>query len=151
MKNTLIKTLAVAAFACGLAKAATPVNKGCSVTSLKGSFAYKGTGTIVTPPVVAGPIANVMALTFDGIGAVSGSGVLSQNGNIIPVTVAGSYVMNADCTGTYSIQYAPLGITSTFTFVMDNSGSDMMIICMDSGVVLDGIARRQFPVGDWRQ
>ena len=149
MKNLIVRTVVAATLACGIASAAT-VNKGCSNASLKGTFAYKGIGTIVSPAEVAGPIANVIALTFDGANGITGAGALSQNGAILPMTVTGTYSTNADCTGTYTLQYS-LGFSSTFLFVMDDSGAELQIICMDSGVVLAGVARRQFPVGDWRQ
>jgi hypothetical protein len=153
--NTIAKTFTMAALTAlvlGIAPAAKADNKGCSNITIKGTFAYKGAGSIVSPPEVAGPLAQVSTLTFDGSGGVtSSSGVISQNGNIIPVTETGTYQVNSDCTGTLSVQIAPIGIPASFYFVIDASGTEMQIICKDSGVVLSGIAVRQYPQGDWRQ
>ena len=147
-----VKTIAAAALALalGAAPAAMAGNKGCTSSSLTGSYAYKGTGTIVSPPEIAGPVDNVMVETFDGIGGLTAAGYLAQNGSTSAVTATGKYSVNNDCTGTFTITYS-LGFDSTFYFVMDDTLSELQIICLDAGVVLDGVARRQFSIGDWRQ
>jgi hypothetical protein len=105
------KTFAIAAFgalALSVAPAAKADNKGCSNAILQGSFAFIGTGFIISPPGLppglAGPTASVLTLTFDGVGAVtSGFGSSSENGNIGSQTEAGTYNVNSDCTGTYMV------------------------------------------------
>jgi hypothetical protein len=119
--------------------------------TLQGTFAFKGTGFIVLPAVVAGPLATVSTLTFDGNGAATSAvGSSSQNGNIGPQTETGTYKVNPDCTGTLVVLISPAGFTAHYLFVIDDSGDELQIICTDSGVVFSGTARRQFPVGDWR-
>jgi hypothetical protein len=149
--NTM-KTIAAAALALalGAAPAAMAADKGCTSSSLTGGYAYKGTGTIVSPAAIAGPIDNVMVETFDGIGGLTATGYLAQNGSTSAVTATGKYSVNNDCTGTFTITYS-LGFDSTFYFVMDNTLAELQIICLDAGVVLDGVARMQFSIGDWRQ
>ena len=111
----------------------------------------KGTGIIISPPVVAGPLATVLTLTFDGNGAVrSDFGSSSQNGMISPETESGTYTVNPDCTGTYMVVITPGGFTAHYLFVVDQSGDELQIVCTDSGVVFSGTARRQFPTNDWR-
>jgi hypothetical protein len=144
----------VAILVMGIAPAAKAANKGCSTASLIGTFVRHDLGTVLLPAAAAGPIAKVGTLTFDGNGAVTGSGVSSQNGNIVQVTDTGTYTVNSDCTGNFAVMSLPGGFTAHYFFVIDDSGSGFQFICTDSGpisIVYSGVARRQFPVGDWRQ
>jgi hypothetical protein len=153
-RSHTIKTFAIAAvsaFALSVAPAAKADNKGCSNLTLQGSFALKGTGVILSPPAAAGPYATVLTLAFDGLGGVTSTfGSSSQNGNIGPQTEAGTYTVSPDCTGTYMVAISPGGFTAHYLFVIDDSGNEIQIICTDTGVVFSGTARRQFPLGDWR-
>ena len=155
MKRTLsAKTFAIAAvavLALGLAPTAKADDKGCTNATLNGTFSQKGTGVIVSPPALAGPMANVGTLTFDGSGGLTGTVVNSLNGTIVPATEKGTYHVNPDCTGTYTVQISPLGITGNAYFVIDNLLNEIQIITTDPGVVITCVARRQFAPGDWRQ
>ena len=151
-RNIIAKTITIAALsAAALVAMPTAKAQGCSNSTLSGTFAYKGTGAILTPPAIAGPIDDVTTLTFNGNGVLTGSGVLNQGGTATPVTKTGTYTVNPDCTGTLTVQYS-LGFTSQFFFVIDSTeavglaqvrGNELQILCLDAGVVLDGIARRQ--------
>ena len=100
---------------------------------------------------MAGPFAGVNTETFDGNSTVTGTGIGSLNGNIVPVTQEGTYTVNPDCTGTYTIQISPLGLTAHGFFVIDDGGNELQIVITDPGTVITCIARRQFPVGDSEQ
>jgi hypothetical protein len=153
-RSTIANAFTVAAvtvLALGLAPTARADGKGCSNATLKGTFSQKGTGVITDPPAFAGPMANVGTLTFDGNGAVTGALISSLNGTIVPATETGTYRVNPDCTGTYTVQISPLGITANAFFVIDDGGNEIQIITTDPGVVITCTARRQFPTGDWRQ
>ena len=144
---------AVATLALCTAPAAEAANKGCSTVSLLGTFSRIDTGTVLMAPVAAavGPIALIGTFTFDGSGNVTGATVSSQNGNIGQGTQTGTYTVNPDCTGTITV-LGSSGRTSHYSFVTDTNG--FQYICTDSGpisIVYTGTARRQFPVGDWRQ
>jgi hypothetical protein len=153
-RSTIAKTFtiaAVTALALGLAPTAKAADKGCTNATLQGTFSQKGTGVIIAPPSIAGPIANVGTLTFDGSGAITGALVNSLNGTIVPATEKGTYHVNPDCTGTYTVQISPLGITGNAFFVIDNLANEIQILTTDPGAVIICVARRQFSVGDWRQ
>lgn len=150
MKHTTIAkafTLAaVAAVALAVTPSATAQGLGCSNATLRGTFALKGAGFIISPAVVAGPTADVNPLYFDGIGTVTAaSGSMSQNGTIVPVTESGTYKVNPDCTGTYEVLISPVGFTAHYFFVIDNNGGELQVICTDSGVVFSGSAQKIFP------
>ena len=59
--------------------------KECSNATLRGSFGYTSTGTLLpayVPPPYAGPFAEVGRQTFDGKGNTDATGTLSANGNV---------------------------------------------------------------------
>ena len=143
-RSTIGKTFAIAAIAAlalGIAPAAKADNKGCSNAMLKGTFVHTASGYETAPPI-AGPFVGVGVDTFDGNGGVVTTAMLSLNGTIIPVTAQGTYKMNPDCTGTYTIP------GTTIFIVIGDSGNEIHGICIDPGVILSHTFRRQFPAGN---
>ena len=150
--STIAKALAItlAALALGIAPNAK-ADEGCSNAALKGTFSYTSTGFITAPPALAGPFAEVGMQSFDGKGGTTATATLSQNGNILQVTITGTYTVNPDCTGTLTLQVSPLGITVHVFLAIDNSGTQFQAIETEQGIVITRIGRRQFSVDDWRQ
>lgn len=152
-RSTIAKNFtiaAVTALALGVASTAKADNKGCSNATLKGTFADRDTGWVFPSPTAAPlPFAGVNVDTFDGNGNLTIAGTASVNGNIMPGTSNGTYTVNPDCTGTYTVS-SP-GLTVHAFFVIDDSGNELQIVITDQGTVILCVARRQFPVGDWRQ
>ena len=154
MKRTVVRktmTTAVATLALVIAPAARAADKGCTNATLMGTFAYTVSGFLTAPPAQAGPFASVGTQTFDGNGGTTATAWVSQNGNILQVTIKGTYTVNPDCTGTFTVQISPAGITGHVFFVIDNNETEFQAIQTDPGVVVSGIARRQYPVGNWKQ
>jgi len=146
-RSTIAKTFTIAAVTALALGIAPTANAACFNFSLQGTFVYKESGFVVSPAAVAGPLANVNTVTFDGNGAITaGAGYISQNGTIIPVTETGTYQVNPDCTGTYAVTISPIGFTAHFFFVIDVNGN-LQVICLDPGAVFAGTAKRQFPAG----
>jgi hypothetical protein len=148
-RSTIAKDFAIAAvtaFALAIAPTAKADNKGCSNLTLKGTFAHTANGYVTAPPAMAGPFVGVGTDTFDGTGGFTAIATVSANGNIFPLTGTGTYKVNSDCTGTYTIP----GVT-TLSFVIADSGNEIHAICVDPGVVLSHTFKRQFPASDWRQ
>ncbi|HJZ96574.1 MAG TPA: hypothetical protein VKE70_08700 [Candidatus Solibacter sp.] len=149
-RSTIAKTLAmgaVAALTLGLAPIANAAGKACSNATLLGTFADKDIGFITAPPALAGPFAGVNLETFDGHGGLTGAGIVSLNGNIIPGTFKGTYTVNPDCTGTYTVENS-LGLTVHAFFVIADGGNELQIVITDPGTVITCVARRQFPMHD---
>ena len=144
-RSTIEKTFAiaaVAALALAIAPAAKADNKGCSNAMLKGTFVHTASGFETAPPSIAGPLVGVGRDTFDGNGGVVTAAMLSLNGAIVPVTAQGTYKVNPDCTGTYTLP------GTTLFIVIGDSGNEIHGICIDPGVILSHTFRRQFRVGD---
>jgi hypothetical protein len=141
---TMAAALTLALAIAPTAQAQTP-DKGCSNATLHGSYAQTGTGVITAPPDQAGPFANVGTLVFDGNGGLTGALVVSSNGSSSPATETGTYTVNSDCTGTYTVQIAPFGITSQAYFAIDTNGDELEIIVTDPNSVITCVAKKLFP------
>jgi hypothetical protein len=156
---TAAKTLATA-FATMLILGIAPEasagdGKGCSNATLTGTFAYTVTGFLVAPQFagpIAGPFASVGTQTFDGKGGTTATAAVSLNGNILRVTITGTYTVNADCTGSMTTniysQNPPTSLTGHLSFAIDDSGAEFRAIQTDPGVVVTGTGRKQFPGND---
>ena len=150
LANTFAITLATA-LVLGIAPTAQAEDKGCSNATLKGTFAFTNTGFITAPTVVAGPFAGVGVQTFDGKGNTNATATVSQNGNIVAVTITGTYTVNPDCTGTFTLQISPVGLTGHAFFVIEADGAAFRAINTDPGEAITTVGKRQFPAGDSRQ
>jgi len=145
--STIAKTFAFAALsalALSIAPAAKADDKGCSNATLRGTYAYTVTGSLVAAPAPLGPYAEAGAQTFDGNGGTIAAGMSSTNGNIMPANSTGAYTVNSDCTGTFTLQIAP-GITAHYFFVIADGGSEYQAVCLDPVAVITRIGRRLYP------
>ncbi len=131
--STLIALFAFAITAAPAAKAA------CSNATLKGTYSDQDTGTIVG----VGPFVGVNLDIFDGKGHVKISGISSLNGSVSAGTETGTYQVNPDCTGTYTVSGG--GITVDAFFVINQNGNELQIVITDPGTVINCVARKQFP------
>lgn len=129
---------AVLGFVLGESPAAKAADVGCSNTTLRGTYSDQDTGTIVG----VGPFAGVNVDTFDGKGNVTINGMSSVNGSVSAGVETGTYQVNSDCTGTYTVSGG--GLTIDAYFVIDQNGNELKIVITDPGNVINCIARRQF-------
>jgi|HubBroStandDraft_1064217.scaffolds.fasta_scaffold117180_2 hypothetical protein len=152
-RSTVTKTFAMSAVITALALCISPTakaqNKGCSNATLQGTFAYTSTGTITSPPDLAGPVAEVGAQTFDGKGGTAATATLSSDGTILQLAITGTYTVNPDCTGTFTLQVvSPFQATIDVFFVIDNGGDEFQAMETNPGFVITRIGRRLFPGRD---
>jgi hypothetical protein len=92
-----------------------------------------------------GPFVEVGTQTFDGLGGTNATATSSQNGNISPVTITGTYTVNPDCTRTMTLQVSIPGIPVFplhVSFVIDDNGEEFQAIETDPGLVITRIGRR---------
>ena len=153
MKRTIVPTTLVIGFATVfvlgiLTTAQAGEHRECSNASLRGSFGFTSTGTLLAlPPPSAGPFAEIGRQTFDGSGNTDATATLSANGNIRRVTVQGTYEVNPDCTGSMTLFVSPFNSTVGLDFVIDDDGAELRAIITDAGAIESLVFRKQFPRG----
>ena len=153
MKRTIAPTTLIAVFAAVfvlgvLPRAEADEHRGCSEASLRGSFGFTSTGTLLAlPPPLAGPFAEIGRQTFDGNGNTDATATLSANGNIKRVTVQGTYEVNPDCTGSMRLVVFPFNSTVDLDFVIDDDGAELRAIVTGTGSVESRVYRKQFSRG----
>lgn len=82
-------------------------DRGCSVSSLRGTYAMQAQGTIVgqipgfPPPPF--PFAEAGIIRFDADGNLSGHSTVNAGGVTFPAMFTGSYAVSSDCTGTLTV------------------------------------------------
>jgi hypothetical protein len=155
-RATIAKTFVItvaAALALGIAPKAKAQGVGCSNYTLRGTFAFTSTGfTTAASPAGAGMVAEVGTQTFDGTGGTTGAAMLSGNGAIYQLTIAGTYTVNADCTGTFTLMVtfpASSGIGTVpvdVFFVITGSGDEFQAMETDTGDVITRIYQRMLLV-----
>lgn len=131
--------VAVFLLALTAAPAAKAADRSCSNATLRGPYSDQDTGTIVG----VGPFAGVNLDRFDGKGHLTISGMSSLNGGVSVGVETGTYHVNPDCTGTYTVTGG--GLTIDGFFVIDQDGNELQIVITDAGTVINCIARKQFP------
>jgi hypothetical protein len=134
-----LTTLAVLALALTAGPTARAANRECSNATLSGTYSDQDTGYIIG----VGPFAGVNLDSFDGKGHITISGMSSLNGDVSPGVETGTYTVNPDCTGTYTVEGG--GLTIDAFFVIDQDGNELKIVITDPGNVIDCVARKQFP------
>ena len=146
--TTLVIVLATVFVLGVLSMAQADEHRGCSNASLRGSIGFTNTGTnLALPPPFAGPIAQIGRQTFDGRGNTDATATLSANGNIVRVTVQGTYAVNPDCTGSMTLFVSPFGSTVEADFVIDDDGAEIRAIITDTGAIESLVFKKQFSRG----
>jgi hypothetical protein len=117
---------------------------GCSNGSLQGSYGFQLKGTIVG----LGPIGGVARLTFDGAGNFTQTDNVTVNGfPIVPNRPgSGTYNVNADCTGTQTLNSG--GQVIHTTFVIAENGKEVFDVVTDPHLVITSVGEAVSSVDD---
>jgi hypothetical protein len=103
-------------------------NSGCSLASVKGSYALDRRGTLVASILglsAPAPWGEVAFEQFDGAGALSGKATVNVGGAVVSGTLTGTYTVNSDCTGTKTINTS-VGVTVHEAIVVTGGGQRMV-------------------------
>jgi hypothetical protein len=110
----------------------------CSVSMLKGAYSVQAQGTIVSQlpnfPAPPFPFAEAGIDNLDGAGNIAGKVTVNIDGLAVQATVAGTYTVNSDCTGTLSLSTS-LGIPVNESIVVLGKQS-FLAVDTDSYVVV---------------
>jgi hypothetical protein len=114
---------------------------GCSPRSVEGTFGYVVTGTRNG----VGPVAGAGQLTFHRDGTITdGKQTVSFNGVIADETYDGTFSVESDCSGTFTVVVtSPIAPrTSHVSLVWVDDGDAAKAIFSDSGTILTAEAKR---------
>ena len=114
-------------------------NANCSNAGIQGTLGFHGGGWKVSNTLT--PTAFAAQVQADGAGNVSGAERGSFGGLVFSVSLSGTYLVNANCTGTITYT-ASDGSTTHGNFVLVNGGMSALTIQTDAGVITTTLAQK---------
>ena len=136
--SLLLLTLALAASSTLTAHAG-----GCTNQTIKGAWVNSLQGLIFLPDGTSLVLTGITKTTYDGFGHSTLLDASGTNGNV-PTgwrTGTGTYIVNADCTGTETISFPGQADIHT-QFALAQSGNTLHYVNIDPGISLSGEAER---------
>jgi hypothetical protein len=130
--------LVALAVAVSLPAAAVP----CSWARVAGSFGYTTSGFVATPSGTFVPVAIAGRIVFDAHGNVTGTQTRSLAGSALDETYTGTYTVNPDCTGSFTVTVSPDTRTSIVNVVWTENANSASAVFTNPGFVLTATARR---------
>jgi hypothetical protein len=131
MKLSMARTFfGIISFAALVGTPGTAHARTCSLADSAGNYGFTLTGVVVvsTGPV---PIAAVGRAALDATGNVSGTESRSVGGGFADETFTGTYTVNADCTGTATLNFYESGQlvrTSILSTIFDNNEREIRMV-----------------------
>lgn len=111
----------------------------CSNAGIKGRVGFHGGGWNVSNSLI--PTAFAAQVKADGAGNVSGTEEGSFGGLVYSVSLSGTYVVNANCTGTITYTMSD-GSKKHGNFVLVKGGMSSLTIQTDAGVIATTFAQK---------
>lgn len=126
----------------------------CRVAVLRGGYGAGTTGLInsssnandITIPSFV-PFAEAAYFLFDGHGNLSGSSSVTFGGIVSAVTFTGSYTVNANCTGSMTVETSD-GDSVHRNLIIVDDGKEVEFVSTDPGVVIAGYLKKQHADGE---
>jgi hypothetical protein len=118
---------------------------GCDLTSFSGAYGYNQNGYVYDSQGNLYFLASTGRIVSDGNGGVTGGDTYSFDGTIAKRTFTGTYSMNADCTGSATLQIT-VGNSSGSAhgdLVVVTNGNEINFVQTDPNYILSGIFKKQ--------
>jgi hypothetical protein len=116
---------------------------GCTNASISGACGLTATGTLFGPNGTSSGIALVGRSVYDGQRRLTGAQTDNIDGALERDTLAGTYVVRPDCTGSETFTFSPSGEVVHADFVVVAQSHAIVFIDTDPGVMLTVTATRQ--------
>lgn len=117
---------------------------GCTNASFKGAYGFALNGFYYDQFGNQSVYAANGRTVADGAGALAGTETVSFDGAIQRnLTLAGTYTVNADCTGTWNFTDSKGAAVGNFDVVMTSGGKQVQLVEYDRGVIISGTATQQ--------
>ena len=94
----------------------------CSLVGAAGTYGFNTSGTVIG----VGPRVSAGIITLDAAGNVTGKATSSLNGVVAGETFAGTYMLNSECIGTFSIGVSDLAGNPLFNAKLNFVSDDNM-------------------------
>src|SRR5205823_14707137 len=145
MKTNLVAraTLAGIGLALFIAVALPAHATQCSLANVAGSYGYTTSGFVRLGTFV--PAAAAGRITFDGNGHVNGTQTRVVAGSSLDETYSGTYSVNPNCTGSFTVLVEPDTRTSTVDLVWTDNTNGVSAVFTTPGFILTATARRISP------
>lgn len=116
---------------------------GCTNATIQGTYAFTIHGTILNPDGSTLLVDGLARTTFDGKGSLTQLDAVAVNGNVAPgwASNTGTYVVNSDCTGTFTVtngNQAPVHLQ----MIVAQSGNTIRDMVIDPGFATTAEAER---------
>ncbi len=112
----------------------------CSTSMVNGTYFYILGGTVSSGGTDV-PYAELGQLVADGTGDVSGKSFVNLNGHEETYTLAGTYSVQSNCTGSITLRLNSQ-LTNALTFQVINNAQAMIVAISNAGEVVTGKAYR---------
>lgn len=114
----------------------------CSPANVAGSFGYAASGFVTTPSGTFVPAGAAGRITFDAHGNVAGTQTRVVGGSALDETFSGTFTVNPDCTGTFTVVVQPDTRTSTVDLVWTQNADSAVAVFTTAGFTLTATAQR---------
>jgi len=117
----------------------------CSMAKVSGSYGYTTSGFVATPTGAFVPAAAAGRIDFDKQGSVSGTQTRVVAGSALAETYSGTYTVNPDCTGDFTVLVQPDTRTSSVHIVWTDNAKGASAVFTTPGFILAATASRISP------
>jgi len=135
--------MVLAALTLASVRASVSEASGCTNASIAGAYGLTATGTLFGPNGTRSGIALLGRSVYDGQGRLTGTQTDSIDGTIEQFTLAGTYAVQPDCTGSETFTFIPSGEVVHADFVVVAQSHAIVFIDTDAGTMLTVRATRQ--------
>lgn len=115
----------------------------CSNATVRGTYAFTIRGQVLLPDGSSLLITGLARTTFDGEGNITQLDAVADNGNVTPGwrPSTGTYSVNPDCTGTYTVTNDPQPPINA-QFLVAQSGNTLHSVVINPGFAVISDAER---------
>jgi hypothetical protein len=117
----------------------------CSLAKVSGNYGYTTSGFVLAPSGVFVPAAAAGRIVFDAQGNVSGTQTRVVAGSALAETYSGTYTVDADCTGDFTVVVQPDTRASSVHLVWTGNAKGISAVFTTPGFVLTATANRISP------
>jgi hypothetical protein len=125
----------------------------CNDRIIAGNYAFTIQGNKLGGPGPIGPQVGVAMTEFDGKGGLTQIDTVTVNGEVVAdfthTRATGTYTVNSDCTGTFTINFTDGRPPVATNFVVAESGSEIDTVVVSAGgnqgiIATGSIGKRRF-------